>query len=162
MFILPTIQLTACKPFEIDCNPLTFCWFGFCALKATKMRMHPPFLSLPVSVHIDCSLFCSLALRLVSAGPSAPRGSLSFSWLSVPRDEDPDVDLDLRLPPPRRFRLSPYVFICFSCLCECCCPRLCLWDLSSLKVPMVEKRLLSDTLVCSVVLMSPCSSLTTS
>lgn len=137
MFILPTIQLTACKPFEIDCNSLTFCWFGFCALKATKMRMPPPFLSLPVSVHIDCSLFCSLALRLVSAGPSAPRGSLSFSWLSVPRDEDPDVDLDLRLPPPPED--LDYTLMCLSvspvcvnavvlvCVCGTCPLSRSLW-----------------------------------
>lgn len=110
MFILQTIQLTACKPFEIDCNSPTFCWFGFCALKATKMHM--PSLSLP-------PLLCSYRLLplLLSCTQArlcwtiSPPG-FSLFLLNVGA-EGPDLG-DLDLHPPRRFRLSPSLPFSFA------------------------------------------------
>lgn len=121
MFISPPASPSVCKPFKIQCKPLTCCCFGYGALKTTKMNR--PSLFLPP---------CSSSYRLLPllCCTISPLGSSFFLLAVAAGGQRYIVDLDFH--PPHRFgpfhslpvlfAPVPSVFLCNSSLCECCCP----------------------------------------
>lgn len=133
MFISPPTHPSVCEPFKIQCKSLTFCCFGYGALKTTEMNrpslLLPPCSSsyrlFPLLCKTISPLGSSFFLLAVTAGGQRYK---CWSGFSSP------TDLDCPIPSLSHLLLLPLCFSVWVLLSSCAiCP------LS--RSHMVEKRL---------------------